>query len=135
MCGALLAALWFPLPVAGGAGHTAAGTPTFTRDVAPILFKHCATCHHAGEVAPFSLLTWQDAAKRAKLIATVTGSRYMPPWKPEPGYGHFQGERRLSDGEIATLRRWADAGAPQGEAAALPPAPRFPEGWQRVCRI
>src|ERR1039458_7161613 len=69
-------------------------TPTFARDVAPILYRHCAICHHPGEVAPFSLLTYQDAAKRAKLIATVTASRYMPPWQPEPGYVHFQGERR-----------------------------------------
>src|SRR5580704_12052025 len=104
--------------------------PTFTRDVAPILYHHCATCHHPGEVAPFSLLTFQDAAKRAKLIATVTASRYMPPWQPEPGYGHFQGERRLPDADIATLRRWAEAGAPQGDPAHLPPAPHFREGWQ-----
>jgi peroxiredoxin len=107
-----------------------AAPPTFTRDVAPILYQHCATCHHPGEVAPFPLIAWQDAAKRAKLIATVTASRYMPPWPPEPGYGHFQGERRLRDADIATLRRWADAGAPQGDPAQLPPAPRFPEGWQ-----
>jgi mono/diheme cytochrome c family protein len=104
--------------------------PTFTRDVAPILYRHCATCHHPGEVAPFPLLTYQDAAKRAKLIATVTASRYMPPWQPEPGYGHFQGERRLRDADIATLRRWAEARAPEGDPARLPPAPHFPEGWQ-----
>ncbi|MGC9947195.1 MAG: redoxin domain-containing protein [Bryobacteraceae bacterium] len=104
--------------------------PTFTRDVAPILYQHCAVCHHRGEVAPFALLTYQDAAKRAKLIAAVTASRYMPPWQPEPGYGHFQGERRMRDADIATLRRWAEAGAPQGDPARLPPAPTFPEGWQ-----
>jgi mono/diheme cytochrome c family protein len=104
--------------------------PTFTRDVASILYQHCATCHHPGEVAPFPLLTYQDAAKRAKLIATVTASRYMPPWQPEPGYGHFQGERRLRDADIATLRRWAEARAPEGDPAQLPPAPHFPEGWQ-----
>jgi peroxiredoxin/mono/diheme cytochrome c family protein len=105
-------------------------TPTFARDVAPILYQHCAICHHPGEVAPFPLLTYQDAAKRAKLIATVTASRYMPPWQPEPGYGHFQGERRLRDAYIATLRRWAEAGAPQGDPAQLPPVPHYPEGWQ-----
>ncbi len=105
-------------------------TPTFTHDVAPILYQHCAVCHHAGEVAPFPLLTWQDAAKRSKLIATVTASRFMPPWQPEPGYGHFQGERRLRDADIATLRRWADAGAPEGNPAQQPPVPYFPESWQ-----
>jgi len=107
-----------------------ARTPTFARDVAPILYQHCAICHHPGEVAPFPLLTYQDAAKRAKLIAAVTTSRYMPPWRPEPGYGHFQGSRRLRDADIATLRRWADAGAPLGDPERVPPVPHFPEGWQ-----
>ena len=105
-------------------------TPTFAHDVAPILYQHCVICHHPGEVAPFPLLTYGDAAKRAKLIATVTASRYMPPWQPEPGYGHFQGERRLRDADIATLGRWAEAGAPQGDPAQVPSAPHFPEGWQ-----
>ena len=104
--------------------------PTYARDVASILYQHCAVCHHPGEVAPFSLLTYQDAAKRAKLIATVTASRFMPPWQPEPGYAHFQGERRLRAADIDTLRRWTDAGAPQGDPARVPPAPHFPEGWQ-----
>ena len=112
------------------AARQQSASPTFARDVAPILYQHCAACHHPGEVAPFPLLTYRDAAKRAKLIATVTASRYMPPWQPEPGYGHFQGERRLSDADIATLRRWAEAGAPEGDPAQLPPPPHFPEGWQ-----
>src|SRR5438105_6597869 len=103
---------------------------TFTRDIAPILYKHCAGCHHPGEVAPFSLLTYQDAAKRAALIAEVTASRYMPPWKPAEGYGHFRGERRLSDIEIAKIREWAGAGAPEGDPARLPPVPKFSAGWQ-----
>src|SRR5579864_7750064 len=103
---------------------------TFTHDIAPILYKHCAVCHHPGEVAPFSLLTYQDAAKRAQLIAKVTESRYMPPWKPAAGYGRFQGERRLTDSEIAKIRAWAAAGAHEGDPAALPPAPHFPDGWQ-----
>lgn len=103
---------------------------TFSHDVAPILYRQCAGCHHPGEVAPFPLLAYGDAAKRAALIAQVTASRYMPPWEPEPGYGRFQGERRLSDAEIATLRQWADAGAPEGDPAELPAAPHYREGWQ-----
>ena len=122
--------LGLPFPMLQIAAARPVPAPTFTRDVAPILYQHCATCHHPGEVAPFPLIAYQDAAKRAKLIATVTASRYMPPWQPEPGYGHFQGERRLPDADIATLRRWAEAGAPQGDPAQLPPAPHFPEGWQ-----
>jgi hypothetical protein len=103
---------------------------TFSRDVAPILYRHCVSCHRPGEVAPFPLLSYHDAAKRAALIATVTASRYMPPWQPERGYGRFAGERRLSDADIATLRQWSENGAPEGSAADLPPPPQFPEGWQ-----
>jgi mono/diheme cytochrome c family protein len=104
--------------------------PTFSRDIAPVLYKNCATCHRPGEVAPFSLLTYEDAAKRARLIAAVTASRVMPPWKPEPGHGSFVNERRLSDAEIETIRRWADAGAPRGEEKDAPPVPKFADGWQ-----
>src|SRR5689334_16654117 len=64
---------------------------TFARDVAPILYRHCAVCHHAGAVAPFSLITYSDAAKRAALIARVTSQRYMPPWLPSAP--HFKDER------------------------------------------
>src|SRR6266571_1689212 len=90
------------------AGTCVAATPTFNKDIAPILYQNCATCHRPGEVAPFSLLSYQDAAKRAKLIASVTERRYMPPWKAEPGYGHFANERRLTDAQIAMIKDWAD---------------------------
>jgi mono/diheme cytochrome c family protein len=110
----------------------AAGTPspTYDKDVAPILFNHCASCHRPGHVAPFSLLTYDDAAKRASLIAVVTASKYMPPWKPVPGFGDFKGANSLSDAELATLKKWAEANAPQGNAAELPAPPQFPDGWQ-----
>jgi len=103
---------------------------TFSRDIAPILYKHCAGCHHPGQVAPFSLLTYEDAARRGKLIAKVTADRYMPPWKPEPGYGRFQGERRLGADEIQKIAQWALAGAPEGDPRQLPPPPKFAAGWQ-----
>ena len=105
-----------------------AGGTTFSHDVAPILYRQCVSCHRSGGVAPFSLISYQDAAKRSKLIANVTARRFMPPWLPaEP---HFQHERRLSDAEIATLGRWAAEGAPQGDPGAAPKPPQFPEGWQ-----
>src|SRR5437763_14117682 len=107
------------------AATAGAAPPTFNKDIAPILYQHCATCHRPGEVAPFSLLTYQDAAKRAKLIATVTERRYMPPWKAEPGYGHFANERRLTDAQIALIKDWADAGAAEGDAAEKPALPTF----------
>src|SRR5215470_10844031 len=73
---------------------------TFTRDVAPILWKNCADCHHPGHVAPFPLLTYKDAAKRATFIRDITASRRMPPWKAEAGFGVFHGERHLTEAQI-----------------------------------
>ena len=101
---------------------------TFTRDVAPILYAHCAPCHQPDGAAPFSLITYADAGPRARLIARVTGSRYMPPWKPESHA--FVGDRRLTDTQIATLERWAAGGAVNGDPADLPPPPRLTSGWQ-----
>jgi hypothetical protein len=80
-------------------------------------------------VAPFSLLNYQDAAKRADLVAAVTAKRYMPPWLPEPGYGKFQHERRLTSAQIALIAAWAKAGAPEGEPKEKPDTPKFAEGW------
>ena len=105
-------------------------TPTYDKDVAPILFNHCASCHRPGQIAPFSLLTYNDAAKRASLIAGLTASRFMPPWKPVPGYGDFKDANYLSDAELATLRNWAEAKTPEGNAADLPRPPQFADGWQ-----
>ena len=85
--------------------------PVFTRDIAPILYKHCAGCHHEGEVAPFPLLTYDDVKKHARQIADVTRTGTMPPWATVPGYGHFVGERRLSpsrdlnDSDLGSERR------------------------------
>src|SRR5688500_17415137 len=81
--------------------------PTFAKDVAPILFNHCVTCHRPGEVAPFPLTTYIDAKKRANQIAEVTQDRYMPPWKAAPGHGEFVGSRRLADEQVATIKAWA----------------------------
>ena len=107
-----------------------AGHPTFARDVAPILFQNCAYCHRAGQAAPFELLTFADASKRAKQIAEAVESRFMPPWLPAPGFNHFQGERRLTEDQIATLKAWAATGAPEGNAADLPAPPTFASEWQ-----
>src|SRR5919201_5995429 len=82
----------------------ASQTPTFTRDVAPIVWTRCATCHRPGEIGPFSLITYDDVRRRASQIAAVTARRIMPPWKPLPGKGEFQNERRLSDREIDILQ-------------------------------
>jgi mono/diheme cytochrome c family protein len=107
----------------------AVAAPTFDKDIAPMVYKNCATCHRPGEVAPFSLLTYGDAGKRAKQIARVTGDRIMPPWKAEEGFGEFANDRHLTAEQIALVQDWAEAGAPEGNSADLPPAPQFAEGW------
>ena len=104
--------------------------PTYHRDVAPIVFANCTTCHRPGEAGPFALRTYADVKRRATQIADVTGRRLMPPWKPVGGHVPFVGERRLTDAQVATLRAWADAGAPEGDAKDAPAMPAFPTGWQ-----
>lgn len=104
-------------------------TPTFNHNIAPILYANCSNCHRPGEVAPFSLLTYQDAAKRAKQIAAITQARVMPPWKATPGYGNFLDARLLTDQQIATIRDWAAHGAPEGDPAQKPEPPKFADGW------
>lgn len=104
-------------------------SPTFTKDVAPLLFQNCVGCHRPGEVGPFPLLTYQDARKRAKQLAKLTASRIMPPWKPVAGHEEFKDARVLTDPQIAVFKAWLDAGTPEGDAKDLPPLPKFPEGW------
>lgn len=107
-----------------------AGTVTFNKDIAPILYHSCAPCHRPGEAGPFPLLSYTDARKRASQLVAVTERRFMPPWPPAPGYGDFADARRLSDQQIRTIAAWVQQGAQEGSAADLPPAPHFVEGWQ-----
>ena len=83
--------------------HRSERAPTFSETIAPILYDNCVTCHRPGEAAPFSLITYEDVAKRAKLIVKVTGSRYMPPWRAAHGFGDFADERRLTDEQIDVI--------------------------------
>jgi Flp pilus assembly protein TadD len=123
--------------VASAETHSS-GFPTFVRDVAPIIYQHCASCHHSNQTGTlalcgnnaFSLLGYNDVKRRAPEIARVTRDRAMPPWLPEPGYGDFVDEYQLSEAEIRTLSEWAREGAPEGPASETPPAPKFAGGWQ-----
>jgi hypothetical protein len=122
---------------AGAAGTASSGpapapaAPTFTRDVAPILYANCTTCHRTGEIAPMPLVSYQDARPWAKSIRAKVMAREMPPWGADPKHGKFKDDRSLSDAEIDTIVRWVDAGAPKGEDADLPRLPEFPAGWPK----
>src|SRR5262249_22846752 len=108
----------------------AAGAISFNRDIAPILWARCASCHQPDGPAPFSLITFADAKAHARQIAEVTRRRYMPPWKPDAGSGPFVGDRRLTDREIDQLARWVATGTAEGDALDRRTPPQFDGGWQ-----
>lgn len=111
------------------AQQPAVPVPTYTKDVAPILFKHCVSCHRAGEAAPMSLMTYEQTRPYAKAILSAVQKGTMPPWHAEAPAGTFHNERILSDVERRTLIDWASGGAPRGNVTDLPAAPKFAEGW------
>ena len=106
------------------------GKVTFNRDIAPIVYQYCASCHRPGEAGPFPLLTYQDVKKHGNQIAAVTQTRFMPPWLPEPGKLKFADELRLTDEQIARIRAWVEQGMLEGTPGDLPPKPKLVEGWQ-----
>jgi len=108
----------------------AAPPPTFTRDIAPIVFTNCTPCHRPGQAVPFSLLTYADAVKHAGAIADETRQRHMPPWLPDHGEFAILGERRLTSDQIATIQQWARGDRLEGRPDDLPKIPVFPDGWQ-----
>ena len=103
---------------------------TFNKDIAPIVFANCASCHRPGGVAPFSLLTYAEAAEQAEAIATETSNGHMPPWLPARGEFPIVGERRLRPEQLDAIQRWVKEGAVEGAAADRPIPPRFPDGWE-----
>lgn len=102
---------------------------TYSDSIATLLNDHCVSCHRPGEVAPFSLIGYDNAKNWAPTIAAVTQTKRMPPWKAVPGIGSFEHENRLTENEIALLKEWADKGAPRGEASKEPKPPTFKPGW------
>jgi hypothetical protein len=111
------------------ASEPAAAVPTFTKDVAPILYNRCANCHRPEEMAPMSLLTYEEVRPWVKAIQRRVTSREMPPWFADPAHGQFSNDSRLPQAEIDTIAAWAAAGAPKGDAKDLPPVPKFEPGW------
>ncbi len=112
------------------AGSLSAAPVTFSKDVAPVVYAHCAPCHHAGGVGPFPLLTYSDVARHASQIVDVTRRRYMPPWPPAHGEFQFAGDRSLTASQIKLFADWLADGKPQGDPANAPPQPHFTSEWQ-----
>jgi tetratricopeptide (TPR) repeat protein len=118
--------------VLAASASVAAAQPrlTFNKDIAPIVWTRCASCHRPGEIGPFNLLTYDDVRKRVTQIAAVTTRGIMPPWKPEAGKGDFQNERRLPPHELRSIQQWIASGAPEGDPADRRPMPGSSEGWR-----
>ena len=114
----------------GGSFLAARGQQTFNRDVAPVLWRRCGACHRPGSAAPFSLVAYSDVVNRARLLAGVIRSGYMPPWPPAMERGVFVGDRSLTDSERTTVLTWLEGDLPEGEAADLPPVPEWADGWR-----
>lgn len=113
------------------AGLTASAKEiTFNRDVAPIFYEKCVSCHHANDIAPMSLMTYKEAKPWAAAIRQAVLTKKMPPWKADPHYGKWSNDFSLSQEEIATIAGWAESGKLEGEAKDLPKAPVFDTGWK-----
>src|SRR5262245_51674974 len=116
--------------LAGLSASVRSAPVTFNKDIAPLVFEHCAVCHRSGQSAPFPLLSYSDVQPRAEKISKLMSRRAMPPWLPEGDFGQFTGDRRLSTNQIETFREWVKSGTPEGAAADLPAAPKWDEKWQ-----
>ena len=137
LSGVITAAMLLPAAIAGQNGqdnnYRATQGPkdvTFSKDVAPIVYANCVYCHRPGEVAPFSLLTYQSARPWARAIKRMVAERRMPPWLADQHYSSFSNDRRLTDQQIQTIVAWVDGDAREGNPAEMPTPPQFADGWQ-----
>jgi mono/diheme cytochrome c family protein len=131
---ALAVAALIPLEIQATAKAVALQTSvarevTFARDIAPIVFDACVSCHRSGGPGPFPLTTYDEVRRRATQIAEVTRTRFMPPWKVHHDVGPFVGQRLLTDREIAAIDQWAKNAAPEGDPRDLPVLPKHAAGW------
>ncbi|MED5199798.1 MAG: hypothetical protein VYB51_08295 [Gemmatimonadota bacterium] len=112
------------------AGVASAQDVTYAEHVAPILMENCVTCHRPGEVAPMSLLTYEDARRYARQIGVQVSERRMPPWHAAPDLRDYTNDRSLDDAEIDVIEQWVATGAKRGADALAPPIPTFNDSWQ-----
>lgn len=121
---------WLVLPVLASEQAATGPTVTYSKDVAPILYRNCTGCHRPNDIAPMSLLTYKDARPWAAAIRQAVVQRIMPPWHADPHYGKFANDPRLSDADISTISTWVKQGAKEGDPADLPPQPTYNDGWK-----
>ena len=103
--------------------------PTFGKDIAPIVYAKCAMCHRPGEVAPMSLMSYDEVRPWARAIKNKVVARQMPPWYAEGEHGKWRNDRRLNQAEIDKIVAWVDAGAPRGNDSDMPAPPQYAQGW------
>ena len=108
--------------------HAQAGQVTFAEHIGPLIYQHCSSCHHTGDVAPFELMSYQDVVQHAHTIEVATSIGYMPPWKADPSYSHFLDENVLSTAERQQISDWISNGMPRGNVAVEPAPPVFAAG-------
>src|SRR5262245_44008762 len=106
-----------------------AQTITWSEHIAPVIYNNCTGCHRPGQVSALSLMGYDDVRRRGSLVAQVVRTRYMPPWKPEPGWAAYRDERRLTPEKIALIDRWVADGMPRGDQSKEPPLPTFVDDW------
>ncbi|MEI8281744.1 MAG: hypothetical protein WCG75_05010, partial [Armatimonadota bacterium] len=113
-----------------GGAQTTPKKPTFSHDIAPIIYKRCAQCHSDSQIAPFSLVGYQNVRDRAATIAKVVHLGVMPPWKAKANYGEFRDVQALTTEEKDLVAQWAKSGAPEGDPAETPTPPTVVKGWR-----
>ena len=118
------------IALANGASGDAKTSLTFSKDIAPILYKNCIGCHRTGEIAPMSLMTYKEVRPWAKAIREKVANRQMPPWDLDSKYGKWENDLRLQQKEVDAVVAWVDGGAPEGNSKDLPPLPKLATGWQ-----
>ena len=128
----ILGAMVAVVAVAAGvrmAAAPAATSPTFNKDVAPIVFNNCVSCHRPNQIAPMSLMSYEEVRPWARAIKNKVSKREMPPWFADPRFGEFRNDPRLTDTQIQTIAAWADTGAPEGDTPLTAELPTINEGW------
>ncbi|MCA9235980.1 MAG: redoxin domain-containing protein [Planctomycetales bacterium] len=106
------------------------GEVTYAQHIAPLINEHCISCHRPGEIAPFTLTNYDDAAAWAETMLETIEDGRMPPWHANPEYGKFHNDARLPEEQKELFRRWVAADVPSGDLAQAPAPPKFVEGWQ-----